>query len=58
MRTVDEYLQLSLHYRKAAASTADIHARYQLEMLARSYMTLAESTRVLEQTAPDLSQDK
>ncbi|RXH26703.1 hypothetical protein XH94_35465 [Bradyrhizobium zhanjiangense] len=50
MMTPDEFAQLAAHYSRAAEEASDSHSRYQLQMLADSYMTLAKSTLVLDRS--------
>lgn len=51
MTTPQEYSQLAFHYIRLADEARDSYSRHQLCMMADTFMVLAKSTRVLEQSA-------
>lgn len=51
MMTPAEYVELSVYYSRMAETVRDSYSRYQLQMLADSYMTLAHSTQVLDRSS-------
>ena len=49
--TSAEYLELAGHYERAAEKTSRGPARIQLQTIANTYLTLAQSTDVLRRSA-------
>jgi hypothetical protein len=53
MKTPDEYWERAQHYHAAARMTHDLCSQHQLDVLARSYTILAESTAALNRASKD-----
>ncbi|WP_456700538.1 hypothetical protein [Bradyrhizobium sp. USDA 4449] len=54
MMTPQDYGELAAKYERLAEAARDQYSRYQLEMLAKSYMVLAKSTAVLDRSTKAL----
>ena len=54
MMTPEECTELSAHFSRLAEMARDRYSRYELQMLADSYMTLAKSAWTLERSGKAL----